>query len=571
MAWRPLPNVIPGRFARESVKAVEPGFGYEEYLAMNEVPGMAAKGTADGVQLDNPKWSFAWWHWLLVAAALGLLAFVCFDGLQHMAGYWKKDEYSHGYMLPFVAAFFVWQRSTQLIQTPFQASWFGVLVALFGLFVCIAGELGTLYSVIQYGFFIALGGILLSVMGWRAFRLILPAYVMLFFLVPLPNFLYNSLSAELQLISSQLGVAVIRLFGIPVFLEGNVIDLGHYQMQVVEACSGLRYLFPLTALGYIAAMIFNGALWKRLLLFASTMPIAVLMNSFRIGMIGVLVNYAGIGMAEGFLHDFEGWAVFMACAALLVLEMWLLARVGRDRLPLREAFAIEGPDPLPKGESAPRRLPWSFYAVIPALLGVAMFFQSLPHREEIIPERAELLFFPREVGEWRGRSDRLEKIYVDALKLDDYLLVDYVNPEGASANLYVAYYDSQRKGASVHSPKSCLPGGGWRIEDFSQRDIPLFGSGPGSDPLTVNRALIQMGEERLLVYYWFQQRGRVMTNEYLVKWFLFWDALTRSRTDGALVRLTAQLEPGQDPAEVDAILAPLADSVFGLLGRFIPE
>ena len=121
--------------------------------------------------------------------------------------------------------------------------------------------------------------------------LLLPTYILLFFMVPLPHFLYNSLSAELQLVSSRLGVGFIRLFSIPVFLEGNVIDLGNYKLQVVEACSGLRYLFPLTALGFIAAVIFKVALWKKVVLFLSTIPITVLMNSFRIGVIGVLVEY----------------------------------------------------------------------------------------------------------------------------------------------------------------------------------------------------------------------------------------------------------------------------------------
>ena len=111
------------------------------------------------------------------------------------------------------------------------------------------------------------------------------------------------------------------MFGISVYLEGNVIDLGSYKLQVVEACSGLRYLFPLVSLSFIAAYIYHGAFWKKAIIFLSSIPITVLMNSFRIGVIGVLVEYGGPGQAEGFLHDFEGWIIFMACIAILVLEM----------------------------------------------------------------------------------------------------------------------------------------------------------------------------------------------------------------------------------------------------------
>ena len=140
----------------------------------------------------------------------------------------------------------------------------------------------------------------------------------LLFMIPLPNFLYNNLSAQLQLLSSELGVAVIRLFDIGVYLEGNVIDLGTYKLQVVEACSGLRYLFPLTSLAFLMAYLFKAAAWKRIVIFLSSIPITLLINSFRIGVIGVLVEYWGPGQAEGFLHDFEGWVVFMSSLGVLL-------------------------------------------------------------------------------------------------------------------------------------------------------------------------------------------------------------------------------------------------------------
>ncbi len=515
-------------------------------------------------------WCWKIEHWALLALACALMVGVFWDGLIRMVEAWETEEYSHGYMLPFVAGFLVWQRSSALARLPLQRNWAGVLVTLAGLLIYIAGELGTLYTVVQYGFLVTLGGVLMAWLGWRAFWLIFPAYLLLFFTVPLPNFLYNNLSAELQLISSQIGVAVIRLFQVPVFLEGNVIDLGTYQLQVVEACSGLRYLFPLTALGYIAAVLFKGALWKKLVLFLSTIPITVFMNSFRIGMIGVLVNYGGVEQAEGFLHDFEGWVIFMACTALLVLEMWLLAKISPKPMPLAEAFAIEGPEPLPAGaERRTRPIPKSAVAVIPLLLVFLGLSLVIPDRDELIPERVDFIFFPRDIGEWRGRNDRLEQRFIDTLKLNDYLLVDYRNASGDSVNLYIAYYASQRKGASVHSPKTCLPGGGWQIKEFSQREVP--GADVAGEPLRVNRSLIQIGDERLLVYYWFQQRGRVMTNEYAVKWFLLWDALTRNRTDGALVRLTTPLDVEEEAAEKDEVLADFASLIERQLGRFIPE
>ena len=103
----------------------------------------------------------------------------------------------------------------------------------------------------------------------------------LVFMIPLPNFLLNNLSTKLQLISSELGVAVIRLFDISVYLEGNVIDLGVYKLQVVEACSGLNYLFPLMSLSFIMADLYKAPFWKRAIVFLSSIPITIIMNSFN--------------------------------------------------------------------------------------------------------------------------------------------------------------------------------------------------------------------------------------------------------------------------------------------------
>ena len=144
-------------------------------------------------------------------------------------------------------------------------------------------------------------------------------------------FFTDLLSLRLQLISSEIGVWVIRMAGISVFLEGNVIDLGSYQLEVAQACSGLRYLFPLMTLSVLIAYTFGGAYWKRTVVFLSSIPLTVLMNSVRIGIIGITVDRWGPGMAEGVLHEFEGWVGFMVSAVLVVLIAIGLNRLGRRK------------------------------------------------------------------------------------------------------------------------------------------------------------------------------------------------------------------------------------------------
>lgn len=500
----------------------------------------------------------------------GLLAYGFWDGIAYMIEIWgKKEEYGYAYFIPFITAYLIWQRRARLAEMEFRPSWAGVVLVLLGGALGFLGLAATTYTVIQYALVLCIMGVTLALMGWRAFKLVLGPLFLLFFVVPFPAFVYNNLSAYLQLISSELGVAVIRMFGVSVYLEGNVIDLGSYKLQVVEACSGLRYLFPLASLAFLMAYLFKVELWKRVLVFLSSIPITVFMNSFRIGVIGVLVDRWGTEQAEGFLHYFEGWVIFMACFAILLLEMAVLAKIGRKRK-LKEVFGLEPPQPLPEGLTiSPRPVTPVFYGLLVSAVVIALSATYLQVQEEVVPERVAFINFPEKIGEWKGKDDKLAQVYIDALKLDDYLIADYTNASGDKVNFYIAWYNSQQAGSSAHSPSSCIPGGGWQIKTMDTQELKRVKI--DDKPLLVNRLLIQKGEYKQLVYYWFQQRGRDIASEYLTKWYLFWDGLTRHRTDGALVRVVTVMGPEDTLESGESRLQAFIQEVIPLLNEYIPE
>lgn len=508
--------------------------------------------------------------WTFLAISVFILAFGYAGTFENMLSLWNKsEEYGYAYLIPVITGFLIWQRRFEIQKAGIRSSYAGLVLVAAGGALLFLGLLATTHTLAQYSVVIVIMGLALTFLGWRAFRLVFAPLFLLFFMVPLPPFVFNNLSGKLQLISSEIGVAVIRMFDISVYLEGNVIDLGSYKLQVVEACSGLRYLFPLASLSFVAAYIYKGALWKKAIIFLSSAPITVLMNSFRIGVIGVLVEHGGPGQAEGFLHDFEGWVVFMACIAILVLEMAVLAKIGKNKMTLAEAFGIDIPIP-PENPDRHYVKPGTPHYLSLVLAGVvtagALYAQNA---ENIVPDRRLFVGFPMEIEGWQGREDKLESIYLDALKLDDYIMADYRNGSGQQVNFYVAYYGDQGAGSAAHSPRSCIPGGGWQIKNH--RVVRVNGIEVLDEPLEVNRMIIAKGDYRQLVYYWFQQRGRVITNEYWVKWWLFWDALTRNRTDGALVRLTIPILPGQDLNQAEAALQEFAAGAVPKLGPYIPE
>lgn len=509
---------------------------------------------------------------LMLSAVILLVSAVPFlDGLSLMWGWWvTRPEYSHGILMPVLAAFLIWQQRDRLERAPLKGSWYGLGVVAFSALILIFGKLASVVTLIQYAYVIALGGLMLSQMGTSIAPRLLVPFAILVLMIPLPEFLFQNLTAGLQLLSSKLGVAFIRLFGVSVFLEGNVIDLGSYRLEVAEACSGLRYLFPLMTLGFIMAYFFKAAWWKRTIVFLSSIPVTILMNSLRIGAIGLMVDRWGASMAEGFLHDFEGWAMFMVSGAVLLFEIMLLSRVGSAGQSWRSLFAIDLPPAVPKSVQRLKWRPSAAFVVSCAVLGaLALVSVMMPQRVEKIPARTSFTEFPNQIDGWKSRRNTLESVYLNALKLDDYLLADYARPDGQAVNLYMAWYDSQRGGQSAHSPRTCIPGGGWRITSLTRQRVPEVAL--ENVPLSVNRVLIENGSNKQLVYYWFQQRGRVVTNEYMVKLYLFWDALTRQRTDGALVRLSIAIPSGQSVEQVEPQLVSFLRVAAPKFGAYVPN
>ena len=505
-----------------------------------------------------------WW-----ALAIGvLIAVIAFSGsLAEVVHRWMaQEEYSHGFFIPLIAAWLLWTRRDAILKSVGTPSWAGLALILLAGLMLIVGELSAFFLLAQLGFIVALLGITLAFGGYSLLKVVLVPVLILIFAIPLPYFIDSILSWRLQLLSSQLGVAFIRLFDIPVYLEGNVIDLGNYKLQVLEACSGLRYLYPLLSLAFLAAYFFNAPLWKRVLVFLSAIPITIAMNSLRIGIVGVTVHLWGTQMAEGVLHFFEGWIIFLACSALLVLVMYVLARIG----PRANHAGLYVPkvQASSHGNSvATQRNGLPLLVCLLVLFAAGAFNYQISQRQEIIPERSRFASFPVQLGTWRGVQSELTPDVERFLGVDDYLLSDYVGPGNRPINLYIAYYGSQRKGSSPHSPRVCIPGGGWEITQLQRNTY--------SDPetginLAYNRAVIEKGSDKQIVYYWFSQRGRNIANEFISKWYLLEDAMLQNRTDGALVRLTTQVGAGESEQDADQRLRTFLPDVVPRLSAFLP-
>jgi len=506
---------------------------------------------------------------LLATALAGGLAFQF--GIQGLFRAWQQPEFSHGPLIPVISAFLFVR---QLRRTPAEPSdpvirWPGAVVMVVALAVGAAGTIIGIDDIVAYALILWIGGLVLACLGWRHGRQFWPPVLHLAFMLPLPGVLYYQTSIALQLISSEIGVSIIRAVGIPVFLDGNIIDLDVYKLHVAEACSGLRYLFPMMSFTYIFAVLYQGSIWLKALLLLAAVPIAVGMNAVRVGVIGVMVDLYGIEHAEGFMHVFEGWVVFGLCIAAMCALAWTLKRLSGERRPLLDVLDIDTTGFA--GEFA--KIGW-----IPpsaAILGPALAAAAVGLALATVPagvgaaapqtvERDPFALFPRWLGDWRSQGQQLLEPHVTrSLGADDYLSANYVEAGRPPVDVFLSWYRDDTDGG-VHSPEVCIPGSGWEISAIEATEIR---PAPDMPPIALNRAVIQKGMSRQLVYFWFEQRGRQLTTGLGVRVHLLWDRVTAGRRDGGLVRLITPIVDG-DEAAADARLTELAAHLVPELPRF---
>lgn len=508
--------------------------------------------------------------YLLLAVIAAAIFF--WPGLADLWSAWQTPEYSHGPLIPVISTYLFLRQMKHVPERPgpVDARWPGVLVLLLAFAIGLLGNVTRIEKLVSLAVIVWVGGMILTSFGWRRGRHFWPPVLHLAFMMPLPFFLYWKVSLALQFISSELGVEMIRFMDIPVYLEGNIIDLGTYKLHVAEACSGLRYLFPIMSFTYIFAVLYQGSVWHKAVLLLAAIPIAVLMNAVRIGVIGIIVDGYGIEHAEGFMHYFEGWVVFMLCILVMLVLARIMQRLSGDRRSLAQVLDLDFTG-LGAQIARVRHVRPSLALMGTAALFAAAAFLWNPLTTPAPPriDRDPFLVFPREIGDWRGAPyPELPREISEVLNADDYLNMTF-EAAGAAApvDLFIAWYRDQTR-AAIHSPEACIPAGGWEMSRIETRDV-VVETGNRSLVIPVNRAIIQKGLSRQLVYYWFDQSGRRLTSAHVAKFYLTIDAITTGRTDGALVRFITPIASGEPVEEAEARLARMIAGTMPLLPRFI--
>jgi exosortase len=261
----------------------------------------------------------------ILAAVVLILVWSYWTTLGQMALRWSQDPmYSHGYLVPGFAVLLLWFRRQQLATSAWQPSWWGAAVLVGALLLRAYGSYWYYIWDDQVSVVPALAGVVLLVGGWTALRWAWPAVAFLLFMVPLPYRLAVALTGPLQQLATLGSTFLMQTLAMPAVAEGNVIHLNEVELNIIEACSGLRMLVIFFALATAVALVIQRSIWQKVFLVASAVPIALLVNVLRITVTGILHESVSSEAANAVFHDLAGWLMMPVALSLLWLELKVL-------------------------------------------------------------------------------------------------------------------------------------------------------------------------------------------------------------------------------------------------------
>jgi exosortase D (VPLPA-CTERM-specific) len=429
-------------------------------------------------------------------------------------------------------------------------------------------QLSTIPVIAQYSIIITIAGLIQSIYGIKGLIKISIPLLVFIILIPLPAFISRNVLSVVHFASSEIVARLLRFFDISVFVEGNIIDLGGYHIDIDKVCS-YEELLPILLVACLIILLLNITRKQSLIVFISSILITIMINGGRILVASVIHELFGTEPTNEFLLFYDSNVILVTSIVVLLVFVYGMLTHSKDNNQIIRYMWVPEKINNIKPIYKKRNISLPLLMVLAIIIIRVIEILPLSKPEYIMPDYNIAKEFPTKIGEWIGEKKKLDEMYVENLHLSDYVLADYRSDSNNPVTLLVVYYASQESGASSHSPRTCLPGDGWAMRN--QKKEVLVDSITENSPLYYNRFQAIKGGNRQLVYYWYLQRGRNITNEFILKWYIFWDAITRKRTDGALVRITTTLDYGETWQNADKRLVNFVSNLNPVLMRYIPD
>lgn len=262
-----------------------------------------------------------------IGLLFAILVAVYLPFIRTMVQDWNtNDNFSHGYLIPVISAFMLWSMRRELKQVSISPCNWGVPLIVLGLIQLVVGKIGSEYFLQRTSMIIVFFGLSFFLLGKSFTKKISVPILYLIFMIPIPAIVWNEVAFPMQLFASGLAERVVQTIGIPVFRGGNILHLSNTTLEVVDACSGLRSLMSMLAMSAAMAHLFGRSKKRKCVLFISAVPIAIFVNIIRLTFTAVLASRFGEKIAQGFLHEFSGWMIFILGLGMLISVHILLSK-----------------------------------------------------------------------------------------------------------------------------------------------------------------------------------------------------------------------------------------------------
>jgi exosortase len=271
-----------------------------------------------------------WIVWSTILWGLFVLLYASvFKGL--VLQWWKDPDYSHGFFVPLFSCFALWRERRRWMAVEIRPSNFGLLVMIGAVGLLLLGSLGAELFTSRFSLIVLLAGVILFLFGSQMLRAVAFPLAFLILMIPIPAIIYNQITFPLQLLASRLAAFWLELVNVPVLRDGNVLVMSNYSLEVVEACSGIRSLVTLIALAVIYGHLVEPRRWVHWVLAILMVPIAIVSNALRVMGAGMIAHRFGPEAAEGFLHTFSGWVIFVVALLALLGCHRVLRHIGKKQ------------------------------------------------------------------------------------------------------------------------------------------------------------------------------------------------------------------------------------------------
>jgi len=472
---------------------------------------------------------------LALKAAVLALAFVVlysqvFTSLVRM--WWSSDDYSHGFIVPFISLYMIWSKREALGRINISPNLvFGVPVLLASGLILIAGKLGGVIRLQEISLIVMASGLVLTLLGRFYLRVLALPLAYLFFMIKVLGDGPEKFHWPFQLLAANIGIGILHTLGFPAYHEAQFIQLPNMTLEVASACSGVRFLISIIAIGIPLAFFTQRTLARRVLLIAFGVVTAIIMNGVRVAFIGVWVYYGGSAV-HGPLHVFQGVFVAWFGFAALFAGAWFLSR-GDRKLALTRKGTAPGHGTTPwrniaeaSGTSGWRNA-WVASLLVITLTGAYYYL----HRVYPAQMRPALKNLPMAFDGWRAQSlnPSTESLRLEAA--DDEVLRVYSRADGSSALFYMGYFEQQWPGKQLVSYLTS-----WRFHRNETQSSITTSNGL---KYTVNRAVLHDGADKRVVYFWYDINGRFTPSRYKTKLWSLWDSLSVNRDNGAIIAVSA--------------------------------